>query len=329
MRVAIVGCGSWGTAFARLLVLQGHTPTLVCRDAAQADAIVRHRRNPRHLFDVVLPEGLGACALDGADLSSADLVAIAVPSRAFAEVAAAVVPRAGAGPAFLSMTKGLDPGSRRRLSEILGELAGTADRVAVLSGPNHAEEVARDQPTASVVASENAELARTLQRELSGRTMRVYASRDVAGVELCAASKNVIAIAAGVSDGLGYGDNAKAAIITRGMAEMSRLGEGFGALPRTYMGMAGMGDLVATCTSIHSRNRRAGQMIATGVPTQWIEQEIGEVAEGLTAAPILRDVARERGIELPITEAVCDVAFGGVAPLDALAELMAREPVEE
>ena len=179
------------------------------------------------------------------------------------------------------------------------------------------------------MASENAELARTLQRELSGRTMRVYASRDVAGVELCAASKNVIAIAAGVSDGLGYGDNAKAAIITRGMAEMSRLGEGFGALPRTYMGMAGMGDLVATCTSIHSRNRRAGQMIATGVPTQWIEQEIGEVAEGLTAAPVLRDVARERGIELPITEAVCDVAFGGVAPLDALAELMAREPVEE
>ena len=123
----------------------------------------------------------------------------------------------------------------------------------------------------------------------------------------------MIAIAAGVSDGLGYGDNAKAAIITRGMAEMSRLGEAFGALPRTYMGMAGMGDLVATCTSIHSRNRRAGEMIATGVPTPWIEQEIGEVAEGLTAAPVVRDVARERGIELPITEAVCDVAFGGVA----------------
>ncbi len=328
MRVAIVGCGSWGTAFARLLVLQGHAPTLVCRDPGQADAIVRHRRNPRHLFDVVLPEGLGACALDGSDLSGVDLVAIAVPSRAFAEVAADAVPRAGSGPAFLSMTKGLDPGSGRRLSEILGELAGP-DRVAVLSGPNHAEEVARDQPTASVVASENAELARMLQRELSGRTMRVYASRDVAGVELCAASKNVIAIAAGVSDGLGYGDNAKAAIITRGMAEMSRLGEAFGALPRTYMGMAGMGDLVATCTSIHSRNRRAGEMIATGVPTPWIEQEIGEVAEGLTAAPVVRDVARERGIELPITEAVCDVAFGGVTPLDALAGLMAREPVEE
>ncbi len=328
MRVSVVGCGSWGTAFARLLVLQGHEPTLICRDAAQAEAIVRHRRNPRHLFDVELPEGLGACALADADLSQADLVAIAVPSRAFAAVAAEVVPRAGGGPALLSMTKGLDPASGRRLSQIVGELAG-ADRVAVLSGPNHAEEVARDQPTASVVASENDDLARMLQRELSGRTMRVYASSDVAGVELCAASKNVIAIAAGVSDGLGYGDNAKAAIITRGMAEMSRLGEAFGAQPRTYMGMAGMGDLVATCTSVHSRNRKAGEMLATGVPTQWIEQEIGEVAEGLTAAPVVRDVARERGIELPITEAVCEVAFGGVAPLAALAGLMAREPVEE
>jgi glycerol-3-phosphate dehydrogenase (NAD(P)+) len=328
VRVFVVGCGSWGTAFGRLLALQGHAPTLVCRDASQADAIARHRRNPRHLYDVELPDALGACALDGADMADADLVALAVPSRAFAEAAAVVVPRAGERAALLSMTKGLDPGSRRRLSEILADLADPG-RVAVLSGPNHAEEVVRDQPTASVVASESAELARTLQRELSGRTMRVYASRDVVGVELCAASKNVIAIAAGISDGLGYGDNAKAAIITRGMAEMSRLGEGFGASPRTYMGMAGMGDLVATCTSHHSRNRRAGEMIATGVPTGWIEQEIGEVAEGLTAAPVLRDVARERGIELPITEAVCSVAFGGVKPLDALAGLMAREPVED
>lgn len=328
MRVFVVGCGSWGTAFARLLALQGHAPTLVCRDAAQADAIERHRRNPRHLYDIELPEALGACALDAADMADADLVALAVPSRAFADAAAVVVPRAGERAALLSMTKGLDPGSGRRLSEILAGLADPG-RVAVLSGPNHAEEVARDQPTASVVASENGELARMLQRELSGRTMRVYASRDVVGVELCAASKNVIAIAAGISDGLGYGDNAKAAIITRGMAEMSRLGEGFGASPRTYMGMAGVGDLVATCTSQHSRNRRAGEMIATGVPTGWIEQEIGEVAEGLTAAPVLRDVARGRGIELPITEAVCSVAFEGLRPLDALAGLMAREPVEE
>ena len=324
----MVGCGSWGTAFARLLALQGHAPTLVCRDPGQAEAITARHRNPRHLYDVQLPPGLAAVTLAEADLSTADMVALAVPSRAFAAVAADVVPRTGAGGVVLSMTKGLDPGSRRRLSELLTELAGEA-RVAVLSGPNHAEEVARDQPTASVVASANIDLARMLQQELSGRTMRVYASSDVIGVELCAASKNAIALAAGISDGLGFGDNAKAALITRGMAEMMRLGEGFGAQARTYSGMAGIGDLVATCTSLHSRNRRAGALIATGVPTDWIEQELGQVAEGLTTAPVLRDAAREHGIELPITEAVCDVAFGGVTPLDALAGLMAREPVEE
>ncbi|HYX85951.1 MAG TPA: NAD(P)H-dependent glycerol-3-phosphate dehydrogenase [Gaiellales bacterium] len=328
MRVFVVGCGSWGTAFGRLLALQGHEPTLACRDVAQAEVIAQRHRNPRHLYDVELPPALGAVALGGVDLAAADMVAIAVPSRAFASVAADVVPRTRRDAVLLSMTKGLDPASRRRLSEILSDLAG-GERVAVLSGPNHAEEVARDQPTASVVASADIDLARRLQQELSGRTMRVYASRDVAGVELCAASKNVIALAAGVSDGLGFGDNAKAAIITRGMAEMMRLGEGFGAQLRTFSGMAGMGDLVATCTSPHSRNRRAGALIATGVPADWIELELGEVAEGLTTAPVLRDAARERGIELPITEAVCDVAFGGVTPLDALAGLMAREPVEE
>jgi glycerol-3-phosphate dehydrogenase (NAD(P)+) len=328
VRAAVVGGGSWGTAFARLLAVQGHETTLYCRDPAQAEAITTHRRNPRYLYDVELPPGLAAAVLQGADLTGAELVALAVPSRAFAAVAADVVPRAPDA-ALLSLTKGLDPASHRRLSEILAEAAGGAARVAVLSGPNHAEEVARDQPTASVVAGVDFELARRLQRELSGRTMRVYASRDVAGVELCGAAKNVIALAAGVSDGLGFGDNAKAAIITRGMAEMMRLGEGFGASRRTYSGMAGMGDLVATCTSRHSRNRRAGELIARGVPADWIERELGQVAEGLTTAPALRDAARERGIELPITEAVCEVALGGVAPLEALAGLMAREPVEE
>jgi glycerol-3-phosphate dehydrogenase (NAD(P)+) len=329
MRAAVIGGGSWGTAFARLLAVQGHEATLVCRDPAQAEAITTHRRNPRYLYDVELPPALRAASLAAADLGDAELVALAVPSRAFAAVAADVVPRTAAGAALLSLTKGLDPASRRRLSEILVDVSGGAGRVAVLSGPNHAEEVAHDQPTASVVASDDLELARGLQRQLSGRTMRVYASRDVVGVELCAASKNVIALAAGVSDGLGFGDNAKAAIITRGMAEMMRLGEGFGASSRTYTGMAGMGDLVATCTSRHSRNRRAGELIARGVPAGWIERELGQVAEGLTTAPALRDAARDRAIELPITEAVCAVALGGVTPLEALAGLMAREPVEE
>jgi glycerol-3-phosphate dehydrogenase (NAD(P)+) len=326
--VAVVGGGSWGTAFARLLATAGHETTLVCRDPEQAEAIARHHRNPRYLFDIELPSALAAVSLELADLSTAELVAMAVPSRGFASVVGAIGDRLAPDVALLSLTKGLDPDSRRRMSEILEEVAGP-DRVAVLSGPNHAEEVARDYPTASVLASTEIALARRLQAAISTSRLRVYASRDVVGVELCAAAKNVMGLAAGVSDGLGFGDNAKAAIITRGMAEMARMGEAFGAQPRTYSGMAGMGDLVATCTSRHSRNRRAGELLAKGVPADWIEAELGQVAEGLTTAPALRGLAESRGLELPITVAVCDVAYGGKAPLDALAELMAREPTEE
>jgi glycerol-3-phosphate dehydrogenase (NAD(P)+) len=328
MRAAVIGGGSWGTAFARLLALSGHDTTLVCRDPEQAHAIARHHRNPRYLFDIELPDSLAAVPLEGADLSQSELVALAVPSRGFAAVVDGIADRLAPQAVLLSLTKGLDPASRRRMSELLGGIADSG-RVAVLSGPNHAEEVARDYPTASVLASDEIELARRLQTELSTPRLRVYASRDVVGVELCAAAKNVMGLAAGVSDGLGFGDNAKAAIITRGMAEMARMGEAFGAQPRTYAGMAGMGDLVATCTSRHSRNRRAGELLAKGVPAEWIESELGQVAEGLTTAPALRGLAESRDLELPITAAVCDVAFGGKTPLDALAELMAREPTEE
>ena len=328
MRIAVVGGGSWGTAFARLTARAGHETVLVCRDPEQARAIATHHRNPRYLFDIELPAELRAVSLAEADLGGEELVAVAVPSRGFAATVAELDGRLAPAPVLMSLTKGLDPATHRRMSEILRELA-PAERVTVLSGPNHAEEVARDYPTASVLAGADIELARRLQIELSTSRLRVYASADVAGVELCAAAKNVMGLVAGISDGLGFGDNAKAAIITRGMAEMIRLGEAFGASPRTYSGMAGMGDLVATCTSRHSRNRRAGELLAKGVPAAWIEGEIGQVAEGLTTAPALRDLSREHGLELPITEAVCRVAAGEVTPLEALAELMAREPAEE
>ena len=328
MNIAVVGCGSWGTAFARLMANEGHEVLLVCRDAEQAAAINTYHRNPRYLFDIALPVNLVAGDFGSADLSAADVVVIAVPSRAFAEVVDGIGQRMAPAAVLLSMTKGLDPETGLRLSEIAAAQLGE-ERVAVLSGPNHAEEVARDFPTASVVAAADIELARTLQAAISSRLLRVYASRDVVGVELCGAAKNVIGLTAGVSDGLGFGDNAKAAIITRGMAEMYRLGAAFGAEAKTYSGMAGMGDLVATCTSRHSRNRRAGELLAQGVPAGWIESEIGQVAEGLTTAPVLREIARSRDLELPITNAVCEVALEGKEPLKALAELMGREPVEE
>jgi glycerol-3-phosphate dehydrogenase (NAD(P)+) len=328
VRVAVIGCGSWGTAFGRMLALESHQVRLICRDPEQVRAINTHHRNPRYLFDVALPPDLRAEEFASADLADAELVAVAVTSRSFAEVARGLKGRLAPDAVVLSMTKGLDPTSHRRLSEVLLE-SFPPNRVAVLSGPNHAEEVVRGFPTASVIASADMQLARRLQAAISSRGLRVYASRDVVGVELCAAAKNVMGLAAGISDGLGFGDNAKAAIITRGMAEMFRLGAAFGAEARTYAGMAGMGDLVATCTSRHSRNRRAGELLAQGVPAGWIESEIGQVAEGLSTAPALRDVAAERGLELPITNAVCQVAFEAKDPLDALAELMAREPTEE
>ena len=328
MRVAVIGCGSWGTAFARLLALQDHDVRLVCRDAEQARAITDHHRNPRYLYDVALPPALVAEPAAEAELAAHEVVTIAVPSRAFAATVRGLGARIGPDAVVLSMTKGLDPATGRRLSELLLEEV-TADRVAVLSGPNHAEEVARGFPTASVVASASPARARRLQDAISSPALRVYTSTDVVGVELCAAAKNVMGLAAGISDGLGFGDNAKAAIITRGMAEMFRLGAAFGAEVRTYAGMAGMGDLVATCTSRHSRNRRAGELLAQGVPAGWIESELGQVAEGLSTAPVLRDLATQRGLDLPITAAVCQVAFEGKDPLDALAELMAREPTEE
>ena len=324
----MLGGGSWGTAFARLLVGAGHETTLVCRDAGQAEAIRLRHRNPRYLFDVELPDELGATTLEDAGLEAADLVAVAVPSRAFVDTVAQLEGRLSPSVALMSLTKGLDPATGRRLSDVLVELADPA-RVAVLSGPNHAEEVVRDVPTASVIASAEMELAHRLQCAISTSTLRIYASTDVVGVELCAAAKNVMGIAAGVSDGLGFGDNAKAAIITRGMAEMFRLGAAFGARERTFMGLAGMGDLVATCTSRHSRNRRAGELLARGVPSDWVEGEIGQVAEGLTTAPTLRDLAASHGLELPITGGVCDLAFGGKTAREVLAELMAREPTEE
>jgi glycerol-3-phosphate dehydrogenase (NAD(P)+) len=327
MRTVVVGGGSWGTAVARLLARGGHRTTLACRNAQQAEMINRVHRNPRYLYDIELPLDLDAATIEEASFDGAELVAFAVPSRAFGATVADVAPRVPDDAALLSLTKGLDH-QRRRMSEILATVA-PAERIAVLSGPNHAEEVARDLPTASVLAGTDAELARRLQAVIGGPTLRVYTSNDVVGVELCAAAKNVVALAAGASDGLGFGDNAKAAIITRGMAEMARLGSAFGAQQRTYSGLAGMGDLIATCTSRHSRNRRAGELLAKGVPADWIEQEIGQVAEGLSTAPALRGVAEDRGLELPITCAVCAVAWEGKTMLEALADLMAREQTEE
>jgi len=318
VKAAVVGAGSWGTAFARLLADRGHEVTLAARDPEQARVMAETGRNPRYLMSVSL-HGIAPVSIAEAPLAAADMVVLAVPSRAFGEVASALP---GSVP-VLSLTKGLDPASGERLSTLMRDRP-----VAVLSGPNFAEEVSNGLPAAAVIASEDEALAAELQDAINSLVFRVYVNPDVIGVELCAAAKNVIALAAGGVDGVGLGDNAKAALITRGLAEMSRLGEACGARPETFSGLAGMGDLMVTCWSRHGRNRRAGELIARGATPDEAASEIGQVVEGLTTAPVLRDLSRRLEIELPITEGVCEVLSG--RSLDELvAGLMGRRPTAE
>ena len=318
MNVVVVGAGSWGSAFSCMLRDAGHSVTLAARDPDQAAAIASTGRNPRYARQADL-RGVEAAALAEAPIADAELVVVAVPSRVFGEVVAALP---GSAP-ILSLTKGLDPATGERLSTLVRDRP-----VAVLSGPNIAEEIARGLPAAAVVAGDELELAVLVQLAVHSTIFRVYVSDDVAGVELCAAAKNVIALAAGGADGLGLGDNAKAALVSRGLAEMRRLAEAAGARPDTFAGLAGMGDLIVTCWSPVGRNRRAGELIAQGATQEEAVAEIGMVVEGLTTAPVLRDVSHRLGIELPITEGVCAVLEG--IPLAELVEqLMRREPTTE
>jgi glycerol-3-phosphate dehydrogenase (NAD(P)+) len=318
LKIVVVGAGSWGSVFARLLADRGHEVTLACRDPEQADAIAREGRNPRYVPSVSL-RGIPAATVGDAPIEGAELVVLAVPSRSFAEVAGSLP---GTAP-VLSLTKGLDPETGDRLSRLV-----TGRPVAVLSGPNMAEEVAEGLPSAAVIASEDEALARGLQEAINSLIFRVYVNSDLVGVELCAAAKNVIALAAGGVDGVGLGDNAKAALITRGLVEMARLGGAAGGRPETFSGLAGMGDLVVTCWSRHGRNRQAGELIARGSTPAEAAAEIGQVVEGLTTAPVLRDLSRRLGIELPITEGVCRV-LGGDDLSELVAALMGRRPTAE
>jgi glycerol-3-phosphate dehydrogenase (NAD(P)+) len=294
LKVVVVGAGSWGTTFATLLEDVGH------------DVVVAGRRAP------FVP-------IADAPVAEADLVCVAVPSRAFKEVAASLP---GNAPRLI-LTKGLDPATGNRLSQVV-----EGAPVAVLSGPNHAEEIALGLPAAAVLASADEELAESIQHAIMSPRFRVYVNSDLVGVELCAAAKNVMALAAGAVDGLGLGDNAKAALISRGLAEMTRLGEACGARSETFAGLAGMGDLIVTCWSRHSRNRRAGELIARGASPQEAVAEIGMVVEGLTTAPVLRDLAHRLGIELPITEGACAV-LGGASLQELVSGLMGRRPTDE
>jgi glycerol-3-phosphate dehydrogenase (NAD(P)+) len=317
VRFLVAGAGSWGTAFTRVLLDRGHDVVLACHTEAQAQAIAETGRNPRYLPKLDLRSAETVALADAP--ADVDVVVVAVPSPSFAGVVAALP---GEAP-VLSLTKGLDPATGERLST---RVRGRG--VAVLSGPNMAEEIAVGLPTAAVIASEDGFLAGQLQHAINSTVFRAYVNPDVVGVELCAAAKNVIALSAGAVDGLDLGDNAKAALITRGLVEMARLGDAFGARPETFAGLAGMGDLMVTCWSRHGRNRRAGELIAQGATAVDAVAEIGQTVEGITTAPVLLELSRRAGVELPITEGVCAV-LSGQSLAELAGSLMGRQPTEE
>jgi len=318
VKVVVVGGGSWGTAFSRVLANREHDVTLACRDPEQARTIAEAGRNPRYVTHCDLRE-VAATTIEEASIEAAELVVVAVPSVVFGDVVRSLP---GDAP-ILSLTKGLDPATEERLSTLV-----QGRPVAVLSGPNIADEIARDLPAAAVIASEDEQLALELQAAINSVTFRVYVNEDVIGVELCAAAKNVIGLAAGGADGLGLGDNAKAALVARGLAEMARLAVAAGGKEETFSGLAGMGDLVVTCWSPVGRNRRAGELIARGFEADEAVRQIGMTVEGLTTAPVLRDLSHRLGIELPITNGVCAV-LGGEPLHELVGNLMRRAPTAE
>lgn len=326
--VTVLGAGSWGTALAMHLARVGRPVRLWARDPALAASMRARRENPRYLPGAALPEGVHVTADAGDALAGGDTVLVAVPSHFVEAVLADVGEHVARSAVLVSATKGLEPGHGLRMSELLAHrLPGRP--IAVLSGPSFAREVAEGRPTALVIASADEGIAADLQRSLAGPALRLYTNRDVVGVELGGAVKNVMAIATGLVDGLGLGENARAALITRGLAEIVRLGTAAGAQPATFAGLAGLGDLVLTCTGAQSRNRALGGELARGRSLADVEAATPMVAEGVrTVSSVLR-MARERGVTMPICGEVAAVLFDGKPVAESLASLLAREPRPE
>ena len=326
MRVAVIGAGSWGTAVSCLCGRTTDTALWVRRPALAA-AITATRTNPDYLPGVTLPDAVEATSDLGAALADVEVVAMAVPSHGFRQILAEAAPHLPPGVPIVSLTKGIERGSLLRMTQVIGEVVGTAnpDRIGVLTGPNLALEVAQGQPTAAVVAVADPDTAARLQRLLMGPTFRVYTNPDVAGCESAGALKNVMAIAAGMAHGLGYGDNSMAALVTRALAELTRLGIALGGNPLTFAGLAGMGDLVATCFSEKSRNRRVGVELGRGRPLADIVGEMNMVAEGVKTTEAVLALAQRHGLDMPIARMVGAVIHDGRLPAELVEGLMTRE----
>jgi glycerol-3-phosphate dehydrogenase (NAD(P)+) len=327
VRVTVIGSGSWGSAFARLLARRDHDVQVLTLTAAEADDLNATHVNEAFLPGVVLPETVRFAGIDDADLDGAELVAYVVPTQAIREVARWVAPRRPPGALQLSLAKGLELGTLKRPTEVIAQETGAP--AAALSGPNHAEEVGRDMPAATVIGCSNGPLAKKLQQAVNCDTLRVYTNADVTGVEFCGAAKNPVAIAVGIADGLGFGDNTRATLMTRSLAEIARLGMRLGADFATFAGLAGIGDLIATCTSQHSRNRRAGELIARGEDPATVENVIGQVVEGIPTSHALHDLSTKLRVDMPVTGQVYRVLQHEASPSECVRSLMTRELTSE
>lgn len=326
-RIAVLGAGSWGTAFAKVLRDGGNDVALWARRPEVATAIAETRENPDYLPGVRLPEGLRATDDAVAAMDGADAVVLAVPSQSLRENLAGWQPLLPAGATLVSLSKGVEVSTLKRMSQVVGEVAEVpAEQVAVVSGPNLAREIADEQPSAAVVACADHDRAVALQRSCSTGYFRPYTNQDMVGIELAGACKNVIALACGMAAGLGYGHNTTSSLITRGLAEATRLGVALGAEAMTFAGLAGLGDMVATCMSPLSRNRTFGERLGRGEPLVEAQRAAhGQVAEGVKSCSSLRELAARCGVETPITDVVHRVCHEGLEPRPAAAALLGRE----
>ena len=328
MKIAVIGAGSWGTAIGQLLGSSGHNVNIWARKPEVVSSINTSHVNPRYLNDSQLSSNVVATLSYRDCLLNASAVAVVTPSNLMRGVARALQGEAAPDLPIIICSKGIEAESGMLPTEVFASEMGAPERIAVLSGPNHAEEVIKGVPSATVIASQSRTTAEFFQKLFATENFRTYVSDDVTGVEVCAACKNIIAIAVGLSYGLGYGDNTAAMLMTRGLAEMSRLAVALGGDAITCMGLAGTGDLIATCTSEHSRNRRFGQMIAEGKTLDDFTEETHMVAEGALACKTVKGLSDRCGVEMPIAEVVRSVVWEG-ADAAAAAKALAQRPLKE
>jgi glycerol-3-phosphate dehydrogenase (NAD(P)+) len=329
MKIAVLGAGAWGTALSLLLAQQGDEISLWSHRVADGDTMQKDRENHRYLPGFSLPDNITVNGHLAKCLEGADGILMAVPSHAFREVLTNALPYLNAEQFFAWASKGLDTNTHSLLSDVVIELRGADQAFAILSGPSFAKEVAQGKPTAVTLAHNNEACAEFWQNKLHSGSFRVYTMHDIVGAQLAGAVKNVLAIATGVADGLGLGANTQAALITRGLKEMMNLGTSMGAHSETFMGLAGMGDLILTCTDNQSRNRRFGFAIGQGRTIMQAMDEIDQVVEGLGTTKLVHELSKSRGVEMPITEQVYQVLYQKLSPQKAVEALLSRKAKDE